>query len=47
MESDTNPGLNTNFSLLLENVELYIKLTNNITIPSIILDGNPYKTAIS
>ena len=38
MESDTNPGLNTNFSLLIENVELYIKLTNNITIPSIILE---------
>ena len=38
MESDTNPGLNTNFSLLIENVELYIKLTNNISIPAIILE---------
>ena len=38
MESDTNPGLNTNFSLIIQNAELYIKLTNNITIPSIILE---------
>ena len=38
MERDSNPNININFIQLIENVELYIKLTNNISIPAIILE---------
>ena len=37
MERDANPVLNMEYKILKEKVELSIKLTNNISIPAIII----------
>ena len=38
MERDTNPVINMNYKIISEKIELSIKLMNNVSIPSIILE---------